>query len=152
MTSTKSNKHIFWQAFISAFIIFWTGIMLGILFESSRADKLEYIYFNAETDIFDILIKNEIISEFDLECDIGLKENINFADQIYFEARELEKYDASTQITTEILELHKRYDLLRVMLWKNMIDFQKKCPNETNTVVYIYEYDDPITNKLSKSH
>ncbi|MBU0761044.1 MAG: hypothetical protein KJ600_04150 [Nanoarchaeota archaeon] len=141
------NKHVFWEAFVIAMVIFWTGIFLGILFETSRADKIEKLFFEAETDIFDIYLEGEITSLLGSNCELALSENIDFADRIYFEARKLGKYDAATRITTDIVRLHKRYDLLRVMLWKNMIQLQEQCPGSTNVIVYLYEYDNPSANK-----
>jgi hypothetical protein len=145
-----SNKHIFWQALIIALIIFWSGIMVGVFFENARANKLESFYFNAETDIFDLQLEGEILEMNGFDCDFSLRKNIEFADKIYQDAKELEKYDASAKITKDILYLHKRYDLLRVMLWKNVITLQEKCPNSVNSVIYLYEYDDPSTNKQAK--
>jgi len=145
-----NNKHAFWQALIITIVIFWTGIMLGVLFESSRADKLEKIYFNAETDIFDIQLESDLLTLLDADCEIATKGTIDFADQIYKEAKTLEKYDASTRITEEIIDIHKRYDLLRTMLWKNTIELQEKCPSTTNSIVYLYEYNNPATNTQAK--
>ncbi|MBU0466635.1 MAG: hypothetical protein KJ718_04810 [Nanoarchaeota archaeon] len=145
-----SNKHVFWEALIIAMVIFWTGIFLGVLFESSRANKIEELYFQAETDIFDIQLEGELLSMFESSCEQALKENIDYADRIYLEARKLGKYDAATRITEDIVRLHKRYDLLRVMLWKNMIQLQQKCPSKTNVIVYLYQYDNPSTNKQAR--
>jgi len=144
---TFSNKHVFWLAFIAALVLFWTGIFLGVIFETSRAEKIEKLYFQAETDIFDIQLEGELLSIFEQSCDIALQENIDYADRIFLEARKLGKYDAATRITTDIVRLHKRYDLLRTMLWKNMIQLQKECPSSTNIIVYLYQYDNPSTNK-----
>lgn len=146
-----SNKHAFWQAFIIASIIFWTGIMLGVLFENSRTSKLEKFYFNSETEIFDVQLTGKILSEPEsFNCNIALNENINFAERIYQEAKTLEKYDSSNKITEDIIGLHKRYDLLRTMLWQNTIELQKICPNKTNTLVYLYQYVEPSLNTQAK--
>jgi len=145
------SKHSFWQALIIASVIFWTGIMLGILFENSRTSKLEKIYFNAETEIFDIQLTGDILLEPEaFNCKIVLNENIKFAERIFEEAKKLEKYDSSNKITEDIVDLHKRYDLLRTMLWKNAIELQNICPEETNTVVYLYEYIEPSINTQAK--
>ena len=55
----------------------------------------------------------------------------------------LEKYDNSNKITPELIVLHKRYDLLRTILWQQFILAKKKCGVERNTVVYLYQYRDP---------
>jgi hypothetical protein len=138
-----NSKHSFWQGLVVALIIFWTGIILGVYFENSRANKLENFYYNTETDIFDVLLKRDILKEGNFKCENIMKENINFADKVFLESKELEKYDAANKITNDILDLHKRYDLLRVMLWNSVLDLQEKCPGYTNLLVYIYQYDDP---------
>lgn len=146
-----SNKHSFWQAFVIAFVIFWTGIMLGILFENSRTSKLEKYYFNSETEIFDVQLIGKILFEpLEINCDTALTENINFAERIYEEAKTLEKYDSSNKITEDIVNLHKRYDLLRTMLWKNAIELQENCPGKTNVVVYLYQYIKPSINTQAR--
>ncbi len=145
-----SNKHTFWQAFIIAFVIFWTGIMLGVIFESSRASKLEKFYLNSETEIFDIQLKSDLLKLFKYDCDLALEENVNFAERIYSEAKTLEKYDASNKITEDIINIHRRYDLLRTILWKNLIELQESCPKKTNTFVYLYQYDKPSIETQAK--
>jgi len=138
-----NNKHVFWQAFVVALVIFWTGILLGVWFEDSRYNDLEKFYFNSETDLFDISLEGEILRDFGFDCSVAKQGNINFADRIYWEAKSLEKYDSSNAITENVIDLHRRYDLLRVMLWKSSIELKEKCPKEVNVVVYLYDYVDP---------
>jgi len=146
-----NSKHSFWQALIVAIIIFWTGIMLGILFENSRTSKLENFYKSSETQIFDIqLTGNLLMNEANPDCNTALQDNIDFADRIYEEAKTLEKYDASNKITDDIVKLHSRYDLLRTMLWLNVIGLQEKCSNQTNIVVYLYQYVEPNIDTQAK--
>lgn len=145
-----SNKHVFWQALILAMLIFWTGIILGVMFEGFRANKLEKIYFNSETGIFDIALQHEIMKDLEIDCNVFVKESIKFADKIYEEAKQLEKYDSSTKISDEVFNLHRRYDLLRTMLWKNLIDEQGGCTNNVNVVIFLYQYRDPSVNIAAK--
>lgn len=139
----EGSKHVFWQALILASVIFAAGLVLGFLFESSRADKLGDFYLSAETDIFDVQLESDILEMFEFDCERALKESVAFADRIFWEARELEKFDSSTEISQRVFNLHKRYDLLRVMLWKNLIELRKKCPKETNVIIYLYQYNEP---------
>ncbi len=135
------NKHSFWQALLMALLIFWTGIILGIFFEDSRADRLKSYYLDSETDIFDLNIQAQMFSGNGNSCDKIMEQNVFFADKIYEEAKKLEKYDASTKITSEVFKLHRRYDLLRAMLWKNIIS--SNCSERFNVIVYLYQYDEP---------
>ncbi|MBU3906629.1 MAG: hypothetical protein KKA64_00060 [Nanoarchaeota archaeon] len=142
------NKHVFWEALIIALVIFWAGILLGVYFEKTRVDKLQNFYFDSETEIFDFQLFSEIISSKDLNCNKVSEKSILFADKIYSQALKLEKYDTSNKITEDLFSLHRRYDLLRVMLWKELIENKKRCKTNVNTVVYLYDYaDTPVNEK-----
>jgi len=54
----------------------------------------------------------------------------------------LEKYDSANKFTNDVISLHRRYDLLRTLLWKNMIQNKEKCSTSANTIVYLYDYID----------
>ncbi|MBU0894489.1 MAG: hypothetical protein KKF48_00845 [Nanoarchaeota archaeon] len=147
----SNNKNVFWQALVIALIVFWMGILIGIYFEKSRVEKLQDFYFNIETDIFDFQLASEIIYGFGLSCDSINNESIYFADKVYWEARQLEKYDNSNKITEELISLHRRYDLLRTLLWENVIMAKEKCGGKINTIVYLYQYNNPsLTTKATQ--
>ncbi len=135
------NKHSFWEALLMALVIFWTGIILGIFFENARADRLRNYYLDSETEIFDLNMQSLISSKDGLSCGDIMEQNVFFADKIYDEAKKLEKYDSSTKITSEVFNLHRRYDLLRTMLWNNLIS--SNCSDSVNIIIYLYEYDEP---------
>ena len=64
----SNNKHVFWQALVVALVIFWTGIILVVMFEQSRADRLQQFYFSSETEIFDLLVSQKLISDLNSSC------------------------------------------------------------------------------------
>ncbi len=142
----KKSKHVFWQALVIALIIFWSGILIGIFFENSRIEKLEDFYFGAKTDISDFELSSEILYGGNYNCALIQEHSVLLADKIYVEARLLEKYDDSNKITKDLIVLHRRYDLLRTILWKNIIENKEKCNSDLNTVVYLYNYDNPDLN------
>jgi len=141
------SKHAFWQAFLIAFLIFWAGILIGVLFENSRINDLEEMYFDSQTDISDFELSSRIIYDFNFDCSTLNEKSIYFADNIYREALKLEKYDDSNKITKELISLHRRYDFLRTLLWSKIIENKNKCDEEVNTLVYLYQYKDPSLNK-----
>src|SRR3989344_4692104 len=59
---------------------------------------------------------------------------------VYFEVRELEFLDDSNKITKATKSLHRKYDLLRAILWVNTIKIREDYP-DLNSVVYLYIYD-----------
>ncbi len=148
---TNKNKHVFWQALLIALLVFWLGILIGIYFEKSRVEQLQDFYFNIETDIFDMELASDIVYGFNMDCDQIDDRSLVFADNIYWQARKLEKYDNSNKITAELISLHRRYDLLRTLLWKKIIDHENSCEKKINTVIYLYQYDNPsLTTKATQ--
>lgn len=144
------NKSAFWIAFIVAFFVFWFGILLGITFEKSRIDEVKNFYFESETQISDFELTSNIIKSSNMSCDMIYQQSIIFADRIFKEASKLEKYDDSNKLTSELIYLHRRYDLLRTVLWMDLIKAEEKC-GKMNVIVYLYDYIDPsLTTKATQ--
>ena len=137
---TTRNRNSFWQALIVALIVFWTGILIGVFFEDSRVAEITAFYSDSETSISDFEMASNIIFNENMDCSRLNDESKIFADRIFEEAKKLEQYDTSNKITDRMLHLHKRYDLLRTMLWQKIVENKKRCDSSTNTVVYLYEY------------
>ncbi|MBS3071533.1 hypothetical protein J4408_00925 [Candidatus Pacearchaeota archaeon] len=138
-----SNKHVFWQALLSAILIFGVGIFLGIAFEEARNHSVENSLLVSEINVLDNQVAGQLGTDLSLSCDTIKNNIIKIADKIYDEARVLEEYDYASQLTTALETMHKRYDLLRVMLWTQSINYEKKCGDGFHIVVYLYQYKDP---------
>lgn len=135
------SKHAFWQALVFSIIVFAMGLLLGFFLDLYRADKLEGNLINSELNLADEQLRIKTLDNFDIECDLAVDSLFNFADKIFWEALKLEEYDSASKIGDQFLILHRRYDLLRTMLWLESIELKKKCPGSFNTVVYLYEYN-----------
>lgn len=142
----KSRKHVFWEALFLTIVIFIFGLLLGIAFESSQLDDINEYYMGSEISLMDILAMNDM-SNLDVDCNLLIKSNINFADRIYEEALVLENYEKSRKITDTIKLAHKKYDLLRTFLWINSVNVLERCGNGFNTVVYLYDYESENVEK-----
>jgi len=147
------SKHVFWQALVFTIVIFSIGLILGSFLESSRADKVELNLLRSEISLLDEQIRNRGLEQFDISCDLAKESTISFADNIYQEALKLEKYDATSKFSDALLTLHKRYDLLRMLLWIEGIDLKKNCNQDIHTVTYLFEYasDNTITEAKQAS-
>lgn len=135
------NKSVFWEALILAIFIFAIGIFIGYLIEMNRTSKIVSLYQQSELDLLDVKIQSDILSLKNIRCDVAINETINFADRIYTEAKLLDKYEDSNQINKGINLEHKKYDLLRISLWTNILNIEARCPENFTTVVYLYEYN-----------
>jgi len=146
----KSQKHVFWQALLVTMVIFGTGIILGIILENWRTNKIDILSELSQIELLDIKLQNEIYSSEIFNCELAISENINFADKIYQEAKQLDRYEGASRLTDKIKLQHKKYDILRAMLFTNSIQIKEKCDNKYDEVVYFYQYDEPSLNTKAK--
>lgn len=135
----ENKKHVFWQAFFVTLLFFLIGLVLGVYLEQIRSDNLSVTYSQSEISLYDSFALSKL-SDTVISCSDLIEANINFADRIYEEAAQLEKYDEKSKLTEAIKSIHRKYDLLRTFLWINIMDLKTKCPGITS-VVYIYTYD-----------
>jgi hypothetical protein len=147
----KNPKNAFWQALVFTVIVFGIGLILGFFLESYRADKVQYNLFDSEINVLDDQLRNRIIGDFDVDCEVAIQSTFDFADKIYDEALKLESYDAASQFSDSFLILHRRYDLLRTLLWIESVELKKRCDGKRfHTVVYLYDYNIEDVNIKSR--
>jgi len=141
-----NNKSAFWKALIFTIVVFVIGLLLGAYFESQRASSLVGVLENSEIDLLDEQVRTKAIQDFNVRCDVSKNNTFAFADRIYSEAETLERDDQATKFSSDLKVIHKRYDLLRTLLWTQAVELKKQCGN-LHTVVYIYEYNTEDVDK-----
>lgn len=151
-----SSKHAFWQALLAAILVFGVGIMLGFFLESQRADKVQMNLLVSEISLADEQLRNRLAENFNVSCSLIKQSTFEFADKIYKEAVQMEKYDSANTFKDILSIVHKKYDLLRMSLWEEAIKNKKNCKGDFHTIVYFYEYGTENIDKkalqLSFSH
>tara|TARA_Y100000296_G_scaffold52850_1_gene60457 strand:+ start:2939 stop:3595 length:657 start_codon:yes stop_codon:yes gene_type:complete len=145
----KNKKHVFWQAFFLTILFFSLGLVLGVYLEQIKSDNTNIIFYQSETSLYDSFALSKLLDSSLISCDDLIYANVNFADKIYEEAKELERFDRSNKLTDSIKTIHRKYDLLRTLLWMNLIEVKESC-GDINTVVYLYLYDIEDIEKRSK--
>ncbi len=145
----NQNRAVFLQALVLTIIVFIIGIIIGMELENSRANKTELALLNSEILLLDEQVRSNNLHLFNISCELSVKSTFDFADRIYREALLLEKYDASSKFNNELRVLHKKYDLLRTMLWTRGIEIKKQCPQKFHTVVYLFDYASEDIDKKS---
>ncbi|MBM3228430.1 hypothetical protein FJZ20_00895 [Candidatus Pacearchaeota archaeon] len=149
---SKNTKSYFWQALVLTVIVFIIGIFLGIAYEGNRLEQINEYYVLSEISLMDALALSRL-TDIDLNsgimnCEVLIQANTNFADRIYSEALLLEKYEESGKLTEALRLAHTKYDLLRTILWLNVINIPEQCKRNVSIVVYLYEYDsEDLTKK-----
>lgn len=135
-----NNKNVFWEALLIAGVIFILGLLLGVFVESNRLNDVNNYYSEAEVSLIDSLALSNTLNN-GMNCSNIISTNVQFADNIYNEALLLEKYEASGRITNDMIIAHQKYDLLRTILWQNLMEIRQKCPNPFNSIIYLYVYN-----------
>ncbi len=144
-----SNKHVLWQAFLAACIIFGIGIFLGFMLEDYRTSKIAELFARSEIALLDARIQNQFYLTNGFDCEKAINENVNFGDRIYNEAKMLDRSRKANKLTDSIIQEHKKYDLLRVLFWMNSINIKQNCNATYHTVVYFYDLIEPGLEKNS---
>jgi len=150
MEILKSQKHVFWEAFLVTILIFAIGVIAGVIFENWRVNKMDYLYKESEIAFSDIKAQGEIASSLLLDCNSSIEQNRVFADRIFKEAELLSRYDGAQALTEQIYLEHKKYDILRALLWSDSLALKKKCKADFNVVVYLYRYNTPSMDTKAK--
>ncbi len=145
----QNKKHVFWQAFFLAILFFFLGLVFGVYMEQTRTDNINLLFYGSEVSLYDSFALGKLLENPSISCSDLINSNVNFADKIYEEARVLERFDSSNKLTNSLKYIHQKYDLLRTLLWMNIISVKEKCGN-VNTVVYLYEYETEDIQIMSK--
>ncbi len=145
-----NNKHALWMALVFTLIVFSLGLMSGFFFESSRSDDLSLTAGKSEINLLDEQLRSRLIDNLDVGCSLALDTTFGFADEIYEEAVKLEEYDAANNFIGSLKDIHKRYDLLRMMLWIEASKIRKNCTSDFHIVVYFFDYDPQDINIKAK--
>jgi len=146
----RKNKHLFWEALIIAIFIFGSGLFFGYFIELNRTSIILEAAQQTELDLLDVKIQDNLLSLSSLDCKIITEELIDFANRIYDEAKTLERYEDSNQLSSGIIMQHKKYDLLRANLFVNSLKLLEKCDRHFLTIVYFYEYNTKSLNKKAE--
>jgi hypothetical protein len=146
----QSQKNVFWEALLITLFVFGIGVILGVIIENWRTNQIDSLYQQADVELLDMKLQNELYAQGNFNCSSAILENNNFADKIYEEAKILDNYERANKLTDKILLQHKKYDILRSMIFLNSLEIQKTCKSSYNTVLYFYKYNNPRLDLRAK--
>ena len=142
----KSKKHVFWEAAVITVVIFLAGLLFGMLVETSNSSKVSQLYIKSEISLTDAMATATLTEGFDFDCETIKKSNIDFANRVYEEAIILEEYEDAGLLTENLMFLHKKYDLLRTLIWTSNQNSFDRCDNY-DLLIYLYEVETEDTVK-----
>ena len=145
-----NNKSLFLYALIATILIFNLGIFMGYMLETSRVNKINNLYLNAEIGILDQLIQKDALDLLNPDCELLTEENIKFGDRIYQEALTIQQYENANQMNKDIQFQHKRFDLLRTLFFVNSVKIKERCSSDYTIVTYLYKYNNPLLEQDTK--
>ncbi|MAE49612.1 hypothetical protein CMI48_02170 [Candidatus Pacearchaeota archaeon] len=137
----RGNKGAFWQALVFTIVVFALGMALGLFIESNRADRVHDVLLQAEISLLDEQLRNRVVEDLGVGCSEARESTFAFADRIFEEAQRLEDFDSSSTFGDALTVLHKRYDLLRLMLWSEAVRLRDYCGDDYHTLVYLFAYE-----------
>jgi len=147
----QNKKNVFWEALIITIAIFLAGLFLGMMLETRSSNKISELYISSEVNLADASTLSKLIGSKDADCEITREKSIEFANKIYEEARYLEQIESSGKLTDSLKLLHRKYDLLRTLLWIGTSESLENC-NNFHSVVYLYEYETEDIEKKAKQN
>lgn len=145
------SKHAFWQALVFTVIVFSLGMLLGFFLELGQSQSIYSNLVNSELNILDEQIRQRVISDNNVSCELGKESLFSFADKIYDDAIELEEIDGTGRIG-DLTVLHKRYDLLRTLLLLEAEKLKQRCAQDFHILTYLYYYNTDDVQTSSKQN
>ncbi|MBU2615605.1 MAG: hypothetical protein KKC19_00710 [Nanoarchaeota archaeon] len=149
MVRLGNPKNIFWEAFLLTVIVFVFGLFMGLAIENSRIQDLNTYYENSEISLVDVLALNNIASLENTNCDSLILSSLAFADRIFLESKELDNIDEANKLSGNIEVVHRKYDLLRTLLWVSSTKTLEQCGDEFSVVTYLYHRKDASVNEMA---
>lgn len=147
----NNPKNAFWQALILTIAVFLIGMFIGVAYEGNKVGEVNDYYVLSEISLMDSFALSKILDVGNFNCKVLLDSNIDFANRIYDEAIILERYETSEKLSDALKLAHRRYDLLRTLLWINVMGIPSECMENTSFVVYLYEYNTKDLVKKSEN-
>lgn len=147
----KNKNNVFWEALIVCIFIFGVGILIGFAIESGRAESVSVAYLKSEINLLDIKVQTEVLNLKNVSCEVAVRENIKFGDNIYNDAKLFSRYEEAGELMDGLEYQHKRYDILRTLFWINSIKIKEKCGDVFDTVIYLYDYHSSGENRSKQN-
>jgi hypothetical protein len=149
MKTTKIG-YVLLEAFLVSLFLFSLGIFIGVVSENSVSKKVSEDYIANNLKMDDIRLQSDIMALGLMNCDEAIQRDIEFADEIYAQSIKIAQYEETNKLTEKLVSEHRKYDILRAILWVNTLKIKEQCPNRIKTIVYIYQYNEPGVEKRSE--
>jgi len=145
-------RHYFIEALVITLILFIMGFLLGFSLESARNAELTEYYNSTKSDLGLLESQLKSLDVDDEECSKLITQNFELGNRIYEQALIFQDYETAAIFTkSELVEEHRKFDILKTIYWINSIGIKKTCGDDSfETIVYLYEYPATQIEEISK--
>lgn len=141
-------RYYFLEALALTLLLFVVGFLIGWVIETNRNLEIANYYISTEDEISVLEDQLDMSNLGKYTCSELISRNSNMGNNIYEQALIFEEYENSAILTkSQLIQEHRKFDVLRTLFWINSINIKKRCGNDLfDTVVYLYNYQ---TEELS---
>lgn len=138
----KINKKIFAGAIILTILVFFGGLSLGYVLDSTRVSVLQSQISDLQNQFASLSIENTFTSSLkdqSVLCTVSLERATQFSE----EAGNLENTINNFQLTnqfqqSQISDLKTQYTLVNLQFWLQMRNLRESCNQNITTILFFY--------------
>jgi len=144
MVKKVKNRKIHWKyysiAAAFAILLFFSGLLLGMIIELKKISYLEEKFKELEISRIDNEVENLLASYFNISsCEIFKYRIEKIIPLVAKFGDEVELYEATKKINTKEYEnLKKKYTLLNIRYWIFVEKLKETCHYNFTTILYFY--------------
>ena len=102
------------------------GFLLGLSLEMTRNAQLNEYYNSTQSELSVLELQLRIPDLENINCSKLIAQNFELGDKIYQQALIFQDYETAAIFTkSELVEEHRKFDILRTMYWINSINIKK---------------------------
>lgn len=139
----SSQKSVFWKGAIITFVIFITGILLGMYIEEDRSKGIIDHYEELEFSWYDSKLRTSFYQLLGQDlCENAISDNLEFSDKIYEEGKRIQLVEEANKFDEKLRKEKRQYALLKTEFWLNAILLKENCNADYHNIIYFYK-DNP---------
>ena len=136
----SSQKSVFWKGAIITFVIFITGILLGMYIEEDRSKGIIDHYEELEFSWYDSKLRTSFYQLLGQDlCENAIKDNLEFSDKIYEEGKRIQHIEDANKFDEKLRKEKRQYALLKTEFWLNAILLKETCNADYHNIIYFYK-------------
>ncbi|MDD5587675.1 MAG: hypothetical protein PHD81_01035 [Candidatus Nanoarchaeia archaeon] len=140
----KIRKDIFITALVITVAIFLLGFYTAKIWDDLRTSDVAYNLNQNNLDIISIFVEQQFLESLDIgNCNL-IKERLSSSSgNLYDLGQRLMEYDDKNILKEkEYDSLREQYFLLEIRAYSLFIDYNKKCDNKQNIILYFYDLEE----------